>query len=136
MAKKVGRNDPCPCGSGKKYKNCHMLIEQESAAAKYTANGKRKIKAKVIQLKDKSLSIFNRSATTPQVPPSADALDKLKFRMTKSDFRKEGQQGEKLPFHIPTPEEPTQQPQERERHLPQPGEEFNPSTEDFRKKKD
>ena len=22
-AKKVGRNDPCPCGSGKKYKKCH-----------------------------------------------------------------------------------------------------------------
>jgi preprotein translocase subunit SecA len=21
--KKVGRNDPCPCGSGKKYKKCH-----------------------------------------------------------------------------------------------------------------
>jgi preprotein translocase subunit SecA len=21
---KIGRNDPCPCGSGKKYKNCHM----------------------------------------------------------------------------------------------------------------
>jgi preprotein translocase subunit SecA len=21
--KKVGRNDPCPCGSGKKYKECH-----------------------------------------------------------------------------------------------------------------
>ena len=20
--KRVGRNDPCPCGSGKKYKNC------------------------------------------------------------------------------------------------------------------
>ena len=20
---KVGRNDPCPCGSGKKYKSCH-----------------------------------------------------------------------------------------------------------------
>jgi preprotein translocase subunit SecA len=20
---KVGRNDPCPCGSGKKYKRCH-----------------------------------------------------------------------------------------------------------------
>jgi uncharacterized protein YecA (UPF0149 family) len=20
---KVGRNDPCPCGSGKKYKKCH-----------------------------------------------------------------------------------------------------------------
>ena len=23
IEKKVGRNDPCPCGSGKKYKNCH-----------------------------------------------------------------------------------------------------------------
>jgi len=25
---KVGRNDPCPCGSGKKYKKCHMLIDE------------------------------------------------------------------------------------------------------------
>ncbi len=24
---KVGRNDPCPCGSGKKYKNCHGKSE-------------------------------------------------------------------------------------------------------------
>ncbi len=23
---KVGRNDPCPCGSGKKYKNCHGQV--------------------------------------------------------------------------------------------------------------
>jgi preprotein translocase subunit SecA len=22
---KVGRNDPCPCGSGKKYKKCHGM---------------------------------------------------------------------------------------------------------------
>ena len=22
-SKKIGRNDPCPCGSGKKYKQCH-----------------------------------------------------------------------------------------------------------------
>jgi preprotein translocase subunit SecA len=27
-APRVGRNDPCPCGSGKKYKKCHMLIDQ------------------------------------------------------------------------------------------------------------
>jgi preprotein translocase subunit SecA len=24
---KVGRNDPCPCGSGKKYKNCHGQLD-------------------------------------------------------------------------------------------------------------
>ena len=23
ISKKVGRNEPCPCGSGKKYKLCH-----------------------------------------------------------------------------------------------------------------
>ena len=27
VEKKVGRNDPCPCGSGKKYKNCHGQME-------------------------------------------------------------------------------------------------------------
>lgn len=26
--KKVGRNDPCPCGSGKKYKNCHGRFDR------------------------------------------------------------------------------------------------------------
>lgn len=24
LMKEIGRNDPCHCGSGKKYKNCHM----------------------------------------------------------------------------------------------------------------
>ena len=28
-APKVGRNDPCPCGSGKKYKNCCMKKDME-----------------------------------------------------------------------------------------------------------
>jgi preprotein translocase subunit SecA len=26
-APKVGRNQPCPCGSGKKFKNCHGVLE-------------------------------------------------------------------------------------------------------------
>jgi preprotein translocase subunit SecA len=25
-SKKVGRNEPCPCGSGKKFKQCHGKI--------------------------------------------------------------------------------------------------------------
>ncbi len=24
--RKVGRNEPCPCGSGKKYKQCHGQV--------------------------------------------------------------------------------------------------------------
>ena len=25
ITKKIGRNEPCPCGSGKKYKQCHGI---------------------------------------------------------------------------------------------------------------
>lgn len=34
---KVGRNDPCPCGSGKKYKQCHM--KQDLAQKSVSTNG-------------------------------------------------------------------------------------------------
>ena len=34
---KVGRNETCPCGSGKKYKHCHGRLEQ-SASASSAAN--------------------------------------------------------------------------------------------------
>ncbi|KAA3656721.1 MAG: hypothetical protein DWQ04_30260 [Chloroflexi bacterium] len=30
---KVGRNDPCPCGSGKKYKSCHMRQDLANESA-------------------------------------------------------------------------------------------------------
>lgn len=128
MTKKVGRNDPCPCGSGKKYKNCCMKKEQEQTAAKYTPSGKRKFKAKVLKVEDKSLDVFGRSATIQQAPGKSDTLEKLKFRMTQSDFRKK--ETEK-PIKFETSEE---KPQERERHLPNPDEGFKPTTEDFRKK--
>jgi preprotein translocase subunit SecA len=29
-ARKLGRNDPCWCGSGKKYKNCHLRQDEEA----------------------------------------------------------------------------------------------------------
>ncbi len=33
----TGRNDPCPCGSGKKYKKCHLAADEAAAAAPVTA---------------------------------------------------------------------------------------------------
>jgi hypothetical protein len=30
---KVGRNDPCPCGSGRKYKKCHLPVDQAERAS-------------------------------------------------------------------------------------------------------
>lgn len=31
---KIGRNDPCSCGSGKKYKNCHQQADAEKKNGK------------------------------------------------------------------------------------------------------
>ena len=36
----VGRNDPCWCGSGKKYKNCHMNSDRAKADGKPVAAGR------------------------------------------------------------------------------------------------
>ena len=33
VEKAVGRNEPCPCGSGKKYKNCHLRADEEAQAS-------------------------------------------------------------------------------------------------------
>jgi preprotein translocase subunit SecA len=32
-AKKPGRNDPCWCGSGKKYKKCHLPLDERAPRA-------------------------------------------------------------------------------------------------------
>jgi tetratricopeptide (TPR) repeat protein len=34
---KIGRNDPCPCGSGQKYKRCCLPREEAAAAERATA---------------------------------------------------------------------------------------------------
>jgi preprotein translocase subunit SecA len=32
--RELGRNDPCWCGSGKKYKNCHMQSDQQGGGSR------------------------------------------------------------------------------------------------------
>lgn len=43
MANKVGRNDPCPCGSGKKYKQCCLKNNKSRPL------GQRRFKATVLK---------------------------------------------------------------------------------------
>jgi len=134
---KVGRNDPCPCGSGKKYKNCHWGKETPKT---YTPDGKRKFRAKVLTYSDqKSQSVFQGSS--PQVPQEMPtSLDKLKFRKTQSDFRVKEAEAAPMPFAIPSPETaPTSSPEpsaDKEfKTPPLPPSDFKPATEDFREKK-
>ncbi len=35
--RRVGRNDPCPCGSGRKYKKCHLAADEGRSAGVHTA---------------------------------------------------------------------------------------------------
>ena len=35
-SRRVGRNDPCWCGSGKKYKHCHMRTDERKGSISQT----------------------------------------------------------------------------------------------------
>ena len=55
MTERVGRNDPCPCGSGKKFKQCCWA----------KAHQKKKIKAVVI-----------KGGAKPPVPAMPDLVER------------------------------------------------------------
>jgi hypothetical protein len=40
VRKRVGRNDPCPCGSGEKHKKCHGSVENQKARERMKAQAR------------------------------------------------------------------------------------------------
>ena len=66
MAEEPGRNDPCPCGSGKKYKKC--CLAKKSA--------KRTLSATVLSGTAKGLSGLIMSQGKEHVDAQAEALKK------------------------------------------------------------
>ncbi len=63
MTEKTGRNDPCPCGSGKKFKQC-CLSKQ---------TGKKKLVAKWLNPLGPNLmerTFGNAISSTGKIPPS------------------------------------------------------------------
>ena len=57
MSKKIGRNDPCPCGNGKKYKKC-CLNQQQSTPFENT--GIRRLQYMLLELMTDKLMPFVR----------------------------------------------------------------------------
>ncbi|MCD7709498.1 MAG: methionyl aminopeptidase [Clostridiales bacterium] len=55
MAAKLGRNDPCWCGSGKKYKTCHEAFDER--IAKYAMAGHKVPEHKMIKNADQIAGI-------------------------------------------------------------------------------
>lgn len=132
MNTKVGRNDPCPCGSGKKYKNCCYGKDEKKT---YTPTGKRKFKAKVLSMTEGAKNVFNAMASSASTAPTTmPSFDSLMFRVTGSDYRAKPQEkNEKTSFQMPA--ESSKKPEEVTETLPLFGN-FTPTTEDFRTKKD
>lgn len=125
--KKIGRNDPCPCGSGKKYKNC-CLGKTEEPKKVYTTGGKRKFKAKVIDSSLESHGMFAQSAGgIPTAAGNPDALNKLRFRSPDHDYRVS-------PTEIPSASttEPIEQPSSTHQPIQLPQGDFQATTDDFR----
>ncbi len=57
---KIGRNDPCPCGSGSKYKDCHQKDGSAFLEKLARKQDKAKIKAARQQLKEQGVPWFKR----------------------------------------------------------------------------
>lgn len=77
MNKKIGRNDPCPCGSGKKYKNCHLgkPLEQTS---KLKFKAKLLSQPKAVDLMDRTFGNAIEEAKKlekPPIPPTIESQD-------------------------------------------------------------
>lgn len=52
--KPVGRNDVCPCGSGKKYKHCHMRTDREAAQQAEREAAQRAEEERLAQLRERA----------------------------------------------------------------------------------
>ena len=66
MENKVGRNDPCPCGSGKKYKQC--CINKPFGARKLQAKWLNP-KTQVTNLMDRTFGSAIKQASQSEAPP-------------------------------------------------------------------
>jgi hypothetical protein len=96
---KIGRNDPCPCGSGKKYKNCCLVLEdivdRNISPFERYSQLITSLKVKLEQYYDRQIrklrkplqEQFMRLAANPSLPREQEALlsDWLWFDMIDSE---------------------------------------------------
>src|SRR5690606_11971248 len=88
---KAGRNEPCPCGSGKKYKKCHGADGDARGLTRLPLSGADvRVMAfrdlaglELAMLSDEALgAAFTRFLERPAWPLVADAMEQLAARPT------------------------------------------------------
>ncbi|MBS4168447.1 SEC-C metal-binding domain-containing protein [Parachlamydia sp. AcF125] len=69
MTEKIGRNEPCTCGSGKKYKNC--CLNKSTAPRKFTAKwlGSPQKKTEPVNLMERTFGEAIAHAAQQETPP-------------------------------------------------------------------
>jgi len=88
---KIGRNDPCWCGSGKKYKMCHEAFD--GRIAEYARLGRKVPKRSIIKTQEqiegiresakRNIAILDYVAERIQVGMSTEEIDRLVAEKTK-----------------------------------------------------
>jgi hypothetical protein len=62
---KLGRNEPCPCGSGKKYKDCHLTEGAAFLEKLARQEDKQRLRAYRQHLKEQGVPWFRRLFMRP-----------------------------------------------------------------------
>jgi hypothetical protein len=83
----VGRNDPCPCGSGRKYKKCCLLAHESAArpaAARAAARDRALLalgrwvqRGELDEVRDDAFHFFGGGEVRPDEDPAADEEEKF-----------------------------------------------------------
>lgn len=85
--RKVGRNDPCPCGSGKKYKKCCMAKDEVQRTEALPEDGNSELSSK----SDKDIGSQQPSARLAEIENNfrraCNYLDRNDFERAARIFR-------------------------------------------------
>ena len=76
MEKKVGRNDPCPCGSGKKYKQCCLKLPPKPKFKAVVLSGEKQARKEMPDLLERTFGKAIEGLQN-QEPPDSIASHKI-----------------------------------------------------------
>ena len=102
---KLGRNAPCPCGSGKKYKKCCLATDEEARRSRLEEQEKRELQAKQQREEDEDLfedALDEEEAEDEFYDDELDEMDEEEERYEASeDSKTESRPRKRVPKESP-----------------------------------
>jgi hypothetical protein len=94
MNEKVGRNDPCPCGSGKKYKKCCYSKDKHKTFSAKNLTGKVSNISDLVLPKEGTLPKLSErkiKVVTDKQMINGKKTEEDSFKKTITDFREDSE---------------------------------------------